>query len=79
MGLFATLFLQGDGSDIDFDVTPLYEYGTLTPGSPVRVTLTSYGTIPSYGISYTEPNGENRIFGVIVSGKDGSLELTEIR
>ena len=38
-----------------------------------------YGSIPSYGISFTDPNGAARLFGVNVSGMDGSLELVEIR
>ena len=73
-----SLFLQGDGSELNFDVTELYEYGTLTPEQPFGVVLTSYGTIPSYGVSFTDPNGDYRLFGVNVSGLDGSLELTEI-
>ena len=74
-----SLFLQGDGSEMSFDVTELYEHGTLTPEQPFGVVLTSYGTIPSYGVSFTDPNGDYRLFGVNVSGMDGSLELTEIR
>lgn len=68
-----------NGTDPQFSVTKLYEHGTLTPDQPLNVTLTVYGAIPTYGVSFTDPNGTERLFGVTVSGKDGSLVLTEIR
>ncbi len=68
-----------DGPEIKFDAAELYEYGALTPGLPLKVTLTIPGTIPAYGVSFTDPSGAERLFGVTVSGLDGSLELTEIR
>ena len=65
---------------MDFDVTELFDYGTLTPEMPLCVILTDYGSIPSYGVSFTDPStGTERLFGVSVSGMDGSLELTEIQ
>lgn len=64
--------------DLSFDVTDLYEYGTLEPERPLCVTLTDYGTIPSYGVSFTDPNGMYRVYGVTISGRDGSLELAQI-
>ena len=73
-----SLLLQGDGSEMNFDTTELFDYGTLTPETPLCVILTDYGTIPSYGVSFTDPNGAQRLFGVTVSGVDGSLELVEI-
>ncbi|MBR4869155.1 MAG: hypothetical protein IKU12_00055 [Oscillospiraceae bacterium] len=70
-----SLFWQEEG----FEVTELFEYGTLTPEMPLCVILTDYGTIPSYGVSFVDPYGNPRLFGVTVSGMDGSLELTEIQ
>ena len=70
--------ISEDSTEIHFDVTELYEYGTLTPDLPLGVTLTIYGTIPSYGISFTDPSGAHRLFGVTMSGMDGSLNLMEI-
>jgi len=70
-----SLFMQ---EDMSFDVTELYDYGTLDPDRPLIVTLTIYGTIPSYGISFADPSGVYRLYGVTLSGLDGSLELTEI-
>ena len=62
-----------------FEVTELFDYGTLTPEMPLCVILTDYGTIPSYGVSFVDPYGNPRLFGVTVSGMDGSLELNEIQ
>ena len=75
-----SLFLQESGEDgeLYFDVTELFDYGTLTPDRPLSVTLTIYGTMPSYGISFTDPSGIHHLYGVTMSGMDGSLELMEI-
>ena len=76
-----SLLLQdvaSDGMPLHFDVTELHEYGTLTPERPLRVTLTVPGTLPAYGVSFTDPSGMYRLFGVTISGMDGSLELTEL-
>ena len=62
-----------------FEVTELFDYGTLTPEMPLCVILTDYGTIPSYGVSFVDPFGNSRLFGVTLSGMDGSLELNEIQ
>ncbi len=70
-----SLFWQEDR----FEVTELFDYGTLIPEIPLCVILTDYGTIPSYGVSFVDPYGNPRLFGVTVSGMDGSLELTEIQ
>lgn len=70
-----SLSWQEDG----FEVTELFDYGTLTPEMPLCVILTDYGTIPSYGVSFVDPYGNPRLFGVTVSGMDGSLQLTEIQ
>ena len=71
--------ISQDGTEMNWEVTPLFEYGTLEPERPLRVVLTIYGTIPSYGISFTDPGGTSRLFAVTMSGLDGSLELMEIR
>jgi hypothetical protein len=34
--------------------------------------------MPSYGVSFTDPSGAYRLYGVTMSGMDGSLELVEI-
>ena len=64
--------------DLPFEVTDLYEHGTLEPDCPLIVTLTIYGTVPGYGISFIDPDGMYRVCGVTLSGLDGSLELVPL-
>ena len=66
-----------EAGEFAFSAEELYVYGTLTPECPLLVRLTFTGTIPRYGISFTDENGEVRRFALDVSGMDGSLLLTE--
>ncbi len=61
----------------EYSIDEIYSYGTLESYRPLMVELTFYGDMPSYGVSYTDENGETRCFAVSVSGYDGSLELLE--
>ena len=61
----------------EYTIDEIYSYGTLESYRPLMVELTFYGDMPSYGVSYTDENGETRYFAVSVSGYDGSLELLE--
>lgn len=61
----------------EYSIDEIYSYGTLESYRPLMVELTFYGDMPSYGVSYTDENGETRYFAVSVSGYDGSLELLE--
>ena len=61
----------------EYTIDEIYSYGTLESYRPLIVELTFYGDMPSYGVSYTDENGETRCFAVSVSGYDGSLELLE--
>ena len=49
----------------------------LVPGCPIVVIMTLYGTIPNYGISYTDEHGTTRRFSINVSGMDGSVVMDE--
>ena len=55
----------------------LYAYGALTSENPIVVTLTDYGTVPAYGVSFVDPDGVERFYSIGISGMDGSLELLE--
>lgn len=68
---------SSDNESVDFLMTPMYSLDELTNDKPLVVTLTFFGTIPSYGISYTDANGNERKFSLEVSGMDGSLLVTE--
>ena len=44
---------------------------------PFAITLTMYGTIPSYGISYETADGMTHYYAISESGMDGSAVLVE--
>ncbi len=73
------LFLKDMGSDGKpvFLVKELYSRPVLAPGRPLEVVLTFFGTIPAYGISYVDSAGKTRFFSLDMSGRDGSVLLTE--
>lgn len=60
-----------------FSVEELYTYGDFEPGNPFAITLTMYGTIPSYGISYETSDGLTHYYAISESGMDGSAILVE--
>lgn len=41
-------------------------------------TFTSYGSIPTCGVSVTDAVGDTVVFAIEISGMDGSLLLTEV-
>lgn len=49
----------------------------MTVDTPVAVQLGFMGTIPNYGISYVDENGNLRRFALVQSGYDGSVLLDE--
>ncbi len=60
-----------------FSVEELYTYGDFEAGIPFAITLTMYGTIPSYGISYETADGMTHYYAISESGMDGSAVLVE--
>lgn len=60
-----------------YNVYEAYTHGPLTNDKPLAVTLTLSGTIPNYGISYTDENGNEVRRTVEISGVDGALMLNE--
>ena len=74
-------FLRISVTDIDAngkiiaDTEAIYNINTLQPEHPLVVTMTFFGTLPSYGISYETESGETKSFYISQSGKDGSLML----
>lgn len=69
--------ISEDG-EVTFEKEVLYEQETLTEECPLLVKMTFFGTIPSYGIAYTDSDGEEKQFSVEMSGVDGSLFLSEM-
>jgi hypothetical protein len=78
---FNFLRVSIDGVDEDGELITttesIYTIDTLMPDHPLVVTMSFYGDLPSYGISYEDENGETRNFYITLSGKDGSLLLVE--
>ncbi len=68
--------IDNDGKP-EFLVKELHSQPVLAPGRPLEVVLTFFGTIPAYGISYVDSTGKTRYFSLDMSGKDGSVLLTE--
>ena len=69
---------QADGEDgFTFATRELWKPETFSPEHPLRVTLTFYGDLPSYGIMYTDETGAIRTFALEMSGEDGHLYLAE--
>ena len=62
-----------------FSTDELYNYGDFEPGNPFAITLTMYGTIPHYGISYETANGETSYYAISESGMDGSAILIKFK
>jgi len=68
-----------DMGNVIFATEELYHYGDFKPGNPFAITLTIYGTIPSYGISYETADGEIHYQAISESGRDGSAELVQFK
>ena len=66
-----------DMGNATFSTEELYHYGDFGPGNPFAITLTMYGTIPCYGISYETADGENHYYAISESGMDGSAILVK--
>lgn len=66
-----------DNGRMTFDTESLYELPTLEEDKPLEVTLTFYGDLPSYGISYKDASGATKNFMLTLSGEDGSVILSE--
>lgn len=66
-----------DEGRISFQNEVLFWLDTLMPERPLVVYLTFSGTIPNYGISYVDIDGELRYYYLGMSGEDGSIQLVE--
>lgn len=72
-----------NATDIDangkviYAVDERYVQDKLTPERPLVMETVFFGSIPNNGISYVDGNGVLKRFTVEISGKDGSLILSE--
>ena len=73
-------FVDADESGVmTFDKEVLHTVDEIGPDFNLAVHLTADGSIPAYGISYTDTDGTIKSFSVNMSGEDGSLYLAEIK
>ena len=64
-------------SSLSFSTEELYALDELTPDRPLLLNMTFYGLLPYYGVSYVNSSGETISYSINMSGKDGSVILTE--
>lgn len=64
-------------SSLSFFTEELYALDELTPDRPLLLNMTFYGLLPYYGVSYVDDSGETISYSINMSGKDGSVILTE--
>lgn len=57
------------------ELKPMHTIVTLNKNEPLIVTMTFWGDIPSYGITYTDSEGTNHSELITLSGEDGSVVL----
>ena len=64
-------------SSLSFFTEELYALDELSPDRPLLLNMTFYGLLPYYGVSYVDDSGETMSYSINMSGKDGSVILTE--
>jgi len=75
LSLFCDDVLE-DGTPV-YTVEELYRADRLGPEKSLVVEMTFWGTIPSYGYSFVDDNGETRRYALGISGMDGSIFTEE--
>ena len=65
------------GNSLSFFTEELYALDELSPDRPLLLNMTFYGLLPYYGVSYVNGSGETISYSINMSGKDGSVILTE--
>ena len=71
-----SLLAPGDTSAYDVTET-LYTMDQMTPDMPFVAGVVFYGDMTSYGISFTDAEGQEHHFATYISGRNGSLVLDE--
>ncbi len=76
--IYSLEFVDFDKSDNPIFVsTELHSVDVVNPSNTVVVSMVLAGTIPNNGISYVDEDGTVRCYTVNISGKDGSVILSE--
>ena len=75
---FKVLGIEASMSNsLSFFTEELYALDELSPDRPLLLNMTFYGLLPYYGVSYVDDSGETISYSINMSGKDGSVILTE--
>ena len=64
-------------NSLSFSTEELYALDELSSDRPLLLNMTFYGLLPYYGVSYVDDSGETISYSINMSGKDGSVILTE--
>ena len=78
--LYDVSFVEMDYGEYGYEVgTELYHLQTLTSDTSLVIDMVfSGGAIEHRGISYTDNAGQQHLFVLFLSGKDGRIQLREI-
>ncbi len=71
-------FIEQDGPDdgsTDFLIDSLYRQDELKPERGLAVSVSFFGAIPAYGVSYVDAGGMTHTFAITVNKEDGSVFL----
>lgn len=68
-----------ESGDPIFEAQVEYTLPELTPDMPLVVSAGLDGIFPTLGISFTDPDGDKKVYGVTMSGEDQSILLQEIQ
>ncbi len=71
-----SLLEYGDSGTLNV-AKELYTLPKLTPDKPLVTGVVFYGSMTTYGISFTDSNGQTHRYAIQTSGKDGSLLMNE--
>lgn len=73
-----SLSLNENSDSVQFSQKVISSFESIGPGSPVVLLVSFPGSVPQYGISYTDTNGKTVEYSLSQSGEDGSIVLSEI-
>lgn len=67
-----------DSEILSFDARAVYKKEKIDSENPLVIKMSFYDTIPYWGISYKDENGNSHTYAFNMSGKDGSMYLSDI-
>ena len=75
-----TLFMDGFSEDNvpQWIAEPVYTLDELEPDCPLLLKLPYLQDMPTFGIAFTDSDGQEHLFEIWQSGKDGSLLLSQL-